>query len=70
MNLLIKQKETCRLREGTNSCLYTLLYLKMDNQQGPTIQHNVMLCYDLLNVIWKPGWEESLGENGYLYRYA
>ena len=37
MNLLIKQKETCRLREGTNSCLYTLLYLKMDNQQGPTM---------------------------------
>ena len=24
----------------------------------------------LLNVMWQPGWEESLGENGYKYMYG
>ena len=24
----------------------------------------------LLNVIWQPGWEGSLGENGYMYVYG
>jgi len=24
----------------------------------------------LLNVMWQPGWEGSLGENGYLYTYG
>ena len=24
----------------------------------------------LLNVMWQPGWEGSLGENGYMYMYA
>ena len=23
----------------------------------------------LLNVMWQPGWEESLGDNGYMYMY-
>ena len=23
----------------------------------------------LLNVMWEPGWEGSLGENGYIYLY-
>ena len=23
----------------------------------------------LLNVMWEPGWEGSLGENGYMYMY-
>ena len=56
MNLLIKQKQTHRLREGTYSChgegwgegtvrefgvdTYTLL---MDNQQEPTVEH-MELC--------------------------
>ena len=34
---------------------------KMDNQQGPTVT--------LLNVMWQPGWEGSLGENVYMYKY-
>ena len=25
------------------------------------------LLYILLNVMWKPGWEENSGENGYMY---
>ena len=24
----------------------------------------------LLNVMWQPGWEGSLGENGYMYMYG
>jgi len=24
----------------------------------------------LLNVMWQPGWEESFGENGYMYVYG
>ena len=24
----------------------------------------------LLNVMWQPGWEASLGENGYMYMYG
>ena len=30
------------------------------------------LCQDgtLLNVMWQPGWEGSLGENGYVYMYG
>ena len=25
---------------------------------------------DMLNVMWQPGWEGSLGENGYMYMYG
>ena len=35
---------------------------KMDNQQGPTVERR-----ELLNVMRQPGWERSLGENGYMY---
>ena len=31
---------------------------KMDNQQGPTVQHG-----ELCSVMRQPGWEGSLGEN-------
>ena len=24
----------------------------------------------LLNIMWQPGWEGSLGENGYMYMYG
>ena len=33
----------------------------MYSQQGPTAQGI------LLNVMWQPGWEGSLGESGYMY---
>ena len=75
MNLFMKQ--THSLREWTYSCqgeewrgevvrelgisMFTLLYLKwMTNTAQGT----------LLNVTWQPGWEESLGENGYMYMYG
>ena len=34
---------------------------KMDNQQGPKIQH-----MELCSMLCGAGWEGSLGENGYM----
>ena len=38
--------------------VYTLLYLKQITNKDVCIVHGT-----LLNVMWQPGWEESLGEN-------
>ena len=43
--------------------VYTLLYLKWITNKGCTAQRTV------LSVKWQPGWEGSLGENGYMYVY-
>ena len=46
--------------------MYTLLYLNWKtNKDLYHIAHGT-----LLNVIWQPGWEGSLGENGYMYMYG
>ena len=45
--------------------MYTLLYLKWIT--------NKVLLYStgtLLNVMWQPGWEGSLGENGSMYMFG
>ena len=45
--------------------IYTLLYLKWINNKD--------LLYSTLNsvqIMWQPGWEGSLGENGYMYVYG
>ena len=47
---------------GWTCIMHTALF-KMDNQQGPTVWH----MGPLLNVMWQPGWEGSLGQNGYMY---
>ena len=79
MKLLTKQKQTHRLRELAYGCqgrrvagressgiwdryVYTAI-LKIDYQQGPTVQH----MEPLFTVTWQPGWKGSLGENGYMY---
>ena len=41
--------------------MYTLLYLKWINKD---------LLGTLFNVIWQPGWEGSLGENGFMNMYG
>ena len=41
---------------------YTLLYLKWITNKD--------LHMKLLNVMWQPGWEGSLGENGYVHMYG
>ena len=43
MNLLTKQKETHRLREGTSGCLYTLLYLKWITNTDLLYSHGTLL---------------------------
>ena len=41
----------------------TLLYLKW-------ITNKDLLWGILLNVMYQPGWEQGLGENGYMYMYG
>ena len=38
---------------------------KMDNPQGPAVDQGT-----LLNVMWLPGWEGSLGENEHRCMYG
>ena len=54
-----------RLIEETYGCLYTLLYLKWITKRSYCIAWRT-----LLNVLWQPGWEGSLEENGYMYIYS
>ena len=77
MNLLTKQKETHRLRKPTYCCwgegivresenvMYILLYSKwITNKDLLYSTRNSSQC----SV--QPGWEGSLGENGYMYMYG
>ena len=45
--------------------MYTLLYLKWSANKDLYIGHG-----PLLNFMWQPGWEGSMGENGYMYMYG
>ena len=67
INLFTKQKQT--RREGIvrdfEINMYTLVYFRW-------IINRVQLYIaqgTLLNVMWQPGWEGSLGENGNMYMY-
>ena len=42
--------------------MYTLLYLKWITKKTYCTAHGT-----LLSVMWQPGWEGSLGENGYMH---
>ena len=42
--------------------MYTLLYLKWITNRTYCIAQGTRL-----NVMWQPGWEGSLGENGYMF---
>ena len=48
--------------------MYTVLYLKWITNKDNT--WNCITHGTLLNVMWQPGWEGSLGENGYMYVYG
>ena len=43
--------------------MYSLLYVKW-------ITNKELLYRTLLNAMWLPGWEGSLGENGYMHMYG
>ena len=82
MNLLTKQKQTLRLGEQTygfqgkgwgqgrdnqgvwDGCVHNAMS-ETDNQQ----ETSCMAQGTLLNVMWQPGWEGSLEENGYICVY-
>ena len=51
--------------EGVRHQHAYIAIFEMDNPQGLTVYHR-----KLFNVMWQPGWEESLGENGYMYMYG
>ena len=75
--LIYKQKQTHRLREwiygyqkgkdsqGVGDQHVHTAKFKRDNQQESTAAHGT-----LINVMQQPGWERSLGENGYIYIYG
>ena len=44
--------------------IYTLLHLKWITNKDLLYNHGT-----LLKVMWQPGWEGSLGWNGYMYMY-
>ena len=44
---------------------YTLLYFKW-----VTNKDHYMAQGTLLNIMWQPGWEGNLRENGYVYVYG
>ena len=46
--------------------MYTLLYLKWITKKDPLY----IAQESLPNVIWQPGWEGSLGENGNMYKHG
>ena len=45
--------------------MYTLLYLKWITTKTYCRTQGI-----LLNVMWQPGWEGSLEENGHMYMYG
>ena len=44
---------------------FMLLYLKWITKKDLPERQGA-----LFNVMWQPGWEESLGENGYVYMHG
>jgi len=75
----LQNRKTHRLRQWTFGCSrgeergegivkefgmdrYTLLYSKWTTNKD--LPHGT-----LLNIVWQPGWEGNLGENGYKYMY-
>ena len=51
-------------RKHKNGHIHVAIF-KMDNQQGPTVEHRT-----LLNVMQRPGGDGRLGKNEYVYMYG
>ena len=58
-----KESDTTEQVHFTSPHVHTATF-KIHNLQGPTVWHRVF------NGMWQPGWEESLGENGYINMYV
>ena len=61
--LLLERRDSKGVWEGQ---VHTATF-KMDDQQGPKLY---IVHGTLLNIMWQPGWEGSLGENGYIHKYG
>ena len=55
----------------TNLLFFKTLLVKGNSAEWIANKDPVYIAQGpLLNVIWQPGWEGSLGENGYMYMYS
>ena len=75
MNLLTTERDELMVAEGEGSgegivgeLEWTCTYCYIQNGQSTRI--HCIAHGTLLNVMWQPGWEGSLGENGYMYMYG
>ena len=50
--------------------MYTQLYFRWIKYPVYFTRSYSIAHGTLLNIMWRPGWEESLGENGYMYMYG
>ena len=50
--------------------MYTPLYFRWIKYPVYFTRSYSIAHATLLNIMWRPGWEESLGENGYMYMYG
>ena len=48
--------------------MYTLLYLKW--MTSKVLLYSRRNSAQLLSIMWQPGWEEGLGEDGYMYMFG
>ena len=55
-----------RQKSGIDMNILLWVHVKMDSQQGHTIEYRK----SLLNIMWQPQWERSLGKDGYMYMYS
>ena len=55
-----------RQKSGIDMNILLWVHVKMDSQQGHTIEYRK----SLLNIMWQPQWEGSLGKDGYMYMYS
>ena len=65
MNLRLGRRKDWGIDREFGMDMYTLLYLKWIANKDLLIAHGT-----LLNIMWQPGWEGSLGENGYMGMYG
>ena len=62
--MVAREKDEGKDRWGVGIVMYALLYFKWITRTCCRAQAT------LLSAMWQPGWEGSLGENGYMYVYG
>ena len=49
---------------------YSSVYMTVSNSLAIPTRTYCIAQGSLLNVMWQPGWEKAVGENGYMYMYG